>query len=394
MGTLILAAGIVAIAYILVVNAKGKPARGGRSKARGLDRVETIADRPIQLDPATLPKAWETTPGDARALRLSADVTVTLQGAVDAAREIENYLVQSRTKRFPDRAAGLAILMSRLNVEVPEIEQFRQSLLAKVRRAAAASVSAHRDIAKLRIEDPELLKDLLEEAEDEAYEKIDGRPSQWRELDELRTPRPVSLEADDSILARVNHDPRLLWVYSSCASDQAKARRIGDGESIEPWVALVDAGLAVRGGEIPPENLVTAYTLAQLNQALRPEKPLRRKAAAIPLITATRAAALPGLSRVFLIKPLDAETAHALGGFEWVRTQAALLLETVICAERAQLANLRASPGTRGANWSFYGDCCERARRLQSSDNNTGRRPSQLPPYHIGCEAYADVWIE
>jgi len=20
--------------------------------------------------------------------------------------------------------------------------------------------------------------------------------------------------------------------------------------------------------------------------------------------------------------------------------------------------------------------------------------PSQLPPYHIGCEAYADVWIE
>jgi hypothetical protein len=195
-------------------------------------------------------------------------------------------------------------------------------------------------------------------------------------------------------LATVNHDPKLLWVYSGFAGDQAKARRVRDDESIEPWVALVATGLAVRGADIPAENLVTAYTLAELNSALTPEKPIRRKAAAVPLITGDAASRLPDIRRTFLVKPMDAETVRALEGFEWTRTQAALLLETVATAERSQEAALKAPPGTRGAHWSIYGDCCEKARRLQERDGESNRRPSQLPPYHIGCEARAEVWVE
>jgi hypothetical protein len=186
----------------------------------------------------------------------------------------------------------------------------------------------------------------------------------------------------------------LLWVYSGFAGDQARARRVPDGESIEPWVALVETGLAIRGADIQAENLVTAFTLAELNAALKPEKPIRRKAAARDLLTGAAVNSLPDIRRVFLLNPMDAETSRALEGFEWVRTQAALLVETVASAERSQVAMLTAPVGTRGAHWSVYGECCARARKLQDKSDDSGRRPRQLPPYHIGCEARAEVWVE
>lgn len=394
MFTFVIIVVVAAVVYLVYISRKPSAKDGGDSNPFLSTDLGARSSHTVNLDPNVLPPAWEMVRGAHLGLKLSDSVTVTLQGPISAAQEVESYLVRSRGKSFPDRAPGLAVLMSRLNVEVPEIEEFRKSVLAKVQRAAVAAVSKNRDIAKLRAEDPDLLQDLLETAEEEALEALDGRPSMWRTLDELRVSRPTTLEADDALLAKVKHDARLLWVYSGFASDQAKARRVRDEESIEPWVALVDSGLATRGADIPAENLVTAFTLAELNDALKPDKPIRRKAAAVPQLTGPALAALPGIRRTFLVKPLDADTTRAIEGFEWVRTQAALLVETVASAEFSQIAMLKAPQGTRGAHWSVFGECCSRARKLQDQDDVSGRRPRQLPPYHIGCEARVEVWVE
>lgn len=394
MSTIVILVVIAVVVYAAYAILKGRPTR---TEHPDLHTEPTAGGRSlpsVALDLGKLPKAWETVSGEQLVLKLSESVSITLQGPLNAGQEIERYLVQTRGERFPERAPGLAILMSRLNIEVPEIEAFRKSILTKVERAALSAVAKNRDIGELRTNDPELLNDLLEEREQEAYEELDGRPSHWRDLSELRVPRPSALEGDDALLAKVNHDPNLLWVYSGFAGDQARARRVPDGESIEPWVALVETGLAMRGADIPAENLVTAFTLAELNAALRPEKPIRRKAAARDLLTGEAVNLLPDIRRVFLLKPMDAEARRALEGFEWVRTQAALLVETVASAEQSQVAMLTAPVGTRGAHWSVYGECCARARALQERSDDSGRRPRQLPPFHIGCEARVEVWVE
>lgn len=385
---------VAPIAYAVFVSRRSTPpSRGSGSHAGGAfdDRGSSPSPR---LNAATLQEAWQSIEGEFLTLRLSERISLTLKGRVDAAREVEGYLAASRGKHFVDRASGLAILMAQLNVEVPEIEEYRIAIISKLKRVALTAVSKNRDIVELQTNDPELLQDLLEEREEEAYEEFDGRPSQWRSLDELRTPRPDTLECEDALLAKVNHDPKLLWVYSGYANDKAKPRRVPDAESIESWVKLVETGLAVRGADIPAENLVAAFTLAELNDTLKLERPIRRKAAAASQLTPDVIERLPGIRRTFLLKPMDEVALRAIQAFEWVRTQAALLLETVASAERSQIANLAAPAGTRGAHWSIYGECCAKARRLQDRDSSSDRRPSELPPYHIGCEACAEVWVE
>lgn len=236
----------------------------------------------------------------------------------------------------------------------------------------------------VRPDDADLLQELSDLAEEEAFEKLDERPSHFRTLDELLIPRPDQLAADDLFLHFLGGDFDTLMAYTQSWSRPGAAVRLQDRGFVE-WTQLAKAGLALRGAEVPTEALVSVYTLAELNSVLRPTKPFRRKKdvlAAVP--SAILLEKLPDISKCFFLKPIPPEVEIAEEAFSWISTHARLTLDTVRTYEAVSESLQQGS--VEDSWYSIYGDCCEASRKASERDMSA-KPPKRLPPYHIGCDA-------
>ena len=315
-------------------------------------------------------------------VKLSSDVTFTLAGPPAAAHEVETYLRSTGHLHYPERALKLALLMSRLNVGCPEIEAWRARLIASVERQARSAASVRQSAPDLEDSDPDLYREIFEEARDEAFAELEEKPSSWRSLDELATPRPHKLSDDDAFLDYVGHDIEVLRAFDQTWVRAGAATRLHDRGFVE-WTKLVDAGLALRGADIPSEALVKVFKLSELNEAIRPPKPIRRKAEAEAQLTKQAIANLPNIGRVFYLKSMPPEVEAAEEAFGWSLTHAKLLLDTVRTFE--SVAKTLESAEGEGEYW-IHGECCKAS--INAGGREPSRRlPARLPPFHISCEA-------
>jgi hypothetical protein len=186
-----------------------------------------------------------------------------------------------------------------LNVECPEVEAWRARLVDTMQREARAIVARTSKRANLEASDPDLFDEMFKDAQEEVFDKLDEKPTSWRTLDELLVPKPEHL--NDLFLDYVKHDVDMLNTLSETWVRPGTAIRLRDHGLIE-WTRLVDAGLALRGEGIPLELLADLYFLAELNEALNPPKPFRRKAAARLVMTQELAVKLPDLKQTILLE--------------------------------------------------------------------------------------------
>lgn len=314
---------------------------------------------------------------------LSSDVTLTFSGGAEATREVENYLRSSSNLHYPERALRLALLMSRLNVECLEVEEWRKKLVASIQRRARAKIDAKATMAELHKSDPDLYKEILEDAEQEAFENLEENPCFWRTLDELLIPRPKNLSDDDMFLAYINNSIEVLSAFNLTWVKPGTAVRLTDHGFVE-WTKLVNAGLALRGADTPTDALVNLYKLAELNAVLQLPKPFRKKADAKVAITSDLILKLPDISKVFYLKPMPKNIEAAEEAFGWGLTHAKLVLDTVRTFEAVQMA-IADSRGDE-AQFQIYGECCKKSVAA-SGRNPTTRLPPKLPPFHISCDA-------
>lgn len=337
--------------------------------------------------------AWETTTENG-ILNLipSKSVSLSLVGNKDGVHEVERFLSKSATVHFPERALKLAILMSRHNVECPEVEQWRKKIVSTVHGAAKKEVAKRRDVVALAQGDSDLtddvLNDLMFDAVDRAYEELSERPSYFRSLDELEVVRPEKLNSDDAFLELASHDPERIQQYFHIEGRAGKVVFVDEDQRLQEWIELVSSGLATRGPEISAAALVAAYKLADINAAVQAAKPIRRKADAVAFLTPEVVARLPNINRAFMYKPLDQKLAQGMRDFGWIYCHACLLLETLRCAEHVKV-QLEHGIGKDDA-WHIEGECCKPSRSA-SERESTRRLPAKLPPFHVGCQAKLNI---
>lgn len=354
--------------------------RGVRAADGSAVQFEVPAERPL----VDISHNWGGTPG---VLELSRDVRLTLKGEPAAVAEVEAFL-----RTMPSQRGGyaerLAMLQARLNVECPEVEAFR----AKVVKAAD---KAGRDAVRiadpdLEQKDPTAFEELVEEASNDAFDTLDERPGDWIPLEHLRIERPTNLDTDDYLMERLGHERALVTALGYFGGAHDRAFAVERNEWLQPMIQLCERGFAVRGPDIPLDKLAASYALKDLNEALRPPKPIRRKAQAAEAMTPEVAARLPKVSLRFYIAPLGDKLEEALLAYAWAPTHARLIVTTVRTAleSAGTVADREAGDG-----WQIMGECCKRARDAELAEP-TKRRPARMPPFHIGCGATVDrTWV-
>ena len=319
---------------------------------------------------------------EGQTLILSDRVSLTLRGPNAGA--VVEQLRATIGMEWQARIPQIALSLARHNVVCPEIDAWRQRLRALADDLARKTVATGHHIAKLGHDDPDLLSDLLERARNAAFDEVaELRGLDWYARRELNIRRPRDLTTDDALLGRLN-DSGLMGAYAYAADRAGEAVRIDAGDDLEEWVKLAEAGVVRRGDAVPPEALAKVYTLEELNAALQPETPIRRRVAAALLLTPEAVARLPDIGRVFYVITPEPGTAEALAAFAWATAQARLLVITVDTAERAAKAILEGqAAGTQ--MFSIDGVCCKESESMEHEPMR--RPPGSVPPYHIGCRA-------
>jgi hypothetical protein len=347
------------------------------------------SQQPNRRAPIAVP--WETRPTErGLALELPGSITLTLIGDADGPASLEQLLRATMGQRFIERSGALAVAMSRANVECPEVEAWR------VKSLAAADRLLRKKLKEEIAADPEFLEDFdgdeqaaLDSLYGDAADELPECASHWIGRDLLRVPRPESLASDDVLLDHVQDRPEAVYALFRLAD------RIGRGFRPSKWDwmpgidALIEAGAARRGTDLPPEAVIEATKMADLRAALPEGVKIRRKADALPHLTEQVIERLPGLEEVVFIDPLPDQVAAALPAWRWSSVHAQLLLETIVCAER--VAATLEEPLGEGDEWAISGDCCKRSRAAAERDSSR-RKPKALPPFHVGCQAELEVW--
>lgn len=349
----------------------------------GSSDVEHLSQGTTNPDSGPEITAWrsEDVP-EGQKLVLSERVTLTLRGP--SAGAVVEKLRATMGMEWQSRIPQIALSLARHNVECPEVDSWRRRLRALADQLSRETVATGHDIAKLAQDDPDLLSDLLERARNAAFDEVtelhglDGRARR-----ELNVRRPRDLTTDDALLGRLN-DAALMGVYAYAADWAGEAVRIDEGGDLDEWVKLAEAGLVLRGDAVPPEALAKVYTLEELNAALQPEKPIRRRVAAALLLTPEAAARLPDIRRVFYVITPEPGTAEALAAFAWAMAHARLLVITADTAERTATA-IREGRAAGAEMFSISGDCCKDSESMERKPMHV--LPASLPPYHIGCRA-------
>lgn len=385
---LLIVAAVILVLYALYVRFVRTSKAPAKSGGATLPRKSSDA-RGIEV---TLWKSEDIPNG--QSVKLSNSVTLTFIGA--GADKVTQFLAgtvhrerdpEKRVQLARARTLNLALLMSQENIECPEVDAWRVAVLKRIEKAARAAVAEGGLLAEPGRFTDEEIEEALQDARSDALADV-GVPD-YIELEELAAPRPDDPTVDDALIARLSqHVPDVgdLMFYIKHAGTLIESHADRSKASLS---ALTAAGFALPGHAAPPDAIVERYKVAELRAAIEESQKIRRKAEAVSLLTADVAVRLPGIDRMFYIKPLSAQDAAAMAAFRWIHTHAELIATTFRCAERAAIA-VAESRGLPDVAFTISGECCRESKAWANRDLSR-RRPTSLPPFHIGCTAELEV---
>ena len=215
------------------------------------------------------------------------------------------------------------------------------------------------------------------------------------DLATLLLEEPKDFGCDDEIMRYFAEDPELYSFYlSQLDRKNPVATAKADDWGRKSWERLVDAGLALRGRDIPMQLLLEGQRLKDLNELLvgTIPKPIGKKAKALEAVLALpdleiRLSKLVSFREQFqAIPPADTNIESLSASFGYATQVAQVIFQTYDTASQTVewLHRQKETPqhykGWEIKNWTDPSPACSKVHcRTYKGD------APRLPPFHIGC---------
>jgi hypothetical protein len=209
---------------------------------------------------------------------------------------------------------------------------------------------------------------------------------------------PSDFSADDALLGVFRGETELYQFYASQLWSVGHVRSVpADNYYRKQYELLVEKNLAKRGQDIDLESILTSLRLKDLNAATQDllDKPMGRKAKAVQFALTVpdikeRLGKIVAFREMFQLREPEGVDINAIQeSFKHANAVASVLSYTY----NAGVRTLRTVEDSRGAGIDYWEimaqDCCSSCNQINGK--KTKRKPTRLPPFHVGCNCDLDT---
>ena len=290
---------------------------------------------------------------------------------------------------------SLTGLFAQYNLRVKEVESYKRKFGKLYHNKIEDLKNASQEWKDSMEKDREdLLEDFREEALSGIYERANC------DLYTLFEKEPVDITFDDELIKDYGFEN--FRTYLRFADNIEKVRILPNDNYNRPkFEKLVELGIAIKGQDIPQEEILGAMTLKDLNEvAKHPDKEFKRKNQAIEFITTLpdikeRLGSKISFRELFKLKPLPEKYStinfkELADAWSFTNEVVSLLVETYRNSKRSE-EDFRDKEYVKGYKvGNFFGgeQMCPYAKELCKKSFNKSTPP--IIPYHIGCNCHIE----
>jgi len=286
-------------------------------------------------------------------------------------------------------------LFAQYNLRVKEVESYKKKYGKlyhdKIENLKNTSEEWKDSMEKDR---EDLLEDFREEALSGIYERANC------DLHTLFEKEPVDITFDDELIKDYGFEN--FRTYLKFADNLEKVRVLPNDNYNRPrFDKLVELGIAIKGQDIPLEEILGAMTLKDLNEvAKHPDKEFKRKNQAIEFIMTLpdikeRLGSKISFRELFKLKPLPEKYSsinlkELADAWSFTNEVVSLLVDTYRNSKRAE-EDLRDKEYVKGYTvGNFFGgeQICPYAKELCKKSFSKSKPPKI--PYHVGCNCHIE----
>ncbi|MGZ8915749.1 MAG: hypothetical protein ACXW1Z_21915 [Methylobacter sp.] len=313
-------------------------------------------------------------------------LTVRGLSSTDAHR-LKGYLDEEAN--WGRRLSEITYLLAQSNATCMEIEDYVKKYRPQYEKTISDLKSASAEWNSASERDQE---DMVSEFQQRSLDGLPVQPSNRDILEPLFEDQPSDITADDELVELFAGDTELYRFYVSELWGIGKMRTVPAGDYYrKKYESLVEKRLAKRGQDIGIEQILNGIRLKDINEVLKGivEKPFGRKAKAIEFaLTVPDISERLGKTIAFrelfqLCEPENLDVQEIQKCYRHAYAVATLLKDTYV-AGACTLRTFDDSRGIKVDSWRVVADdCCESCR--SHNGRTYKRRPSKLPPFHVGC---------
>ena len=298
-------------------------------------------------------------------------------------------LLDGEAARWERNVGEIAHLVAKNNIEYVELEDYIEKTKTEIFDFIEKKKNQSHEWAHASDKDKE---DLVSEFQIEAIECVSCKPSNDRALEILIFGAPGDVTADDELVSLFSGNEDLYRFYISNLGRSSKAiSAAADDYYRKHWESLCEMALAKRGKDIPVKAILEGLRMKDINEYFsdRLEKKLTRKAKAVEYAE-SQPDVLDVLSKhmsfreLFQVsEPEGINVADIRQCYEYASAQAEIIKDTYVAGYRT-LYTLSDAKDADYDSWEVEAeDCCNQCSK--SNGKKTKRKPSKLPPFHVGC---------
>lgn len=239
-------------------------------------------------------------------------------------------------------------------------------------------------------------QDILHQIQLEAVNQLDIRPADSEAAITLLLEEPSDITADDALLEKFKDSPDTFQSLLGILGSGTKVKKLSSDDYYrKPFEELYRRGLLRRGSEIPTEDILASMTMKQMQEIAGSDAPKKftRKAQAIETLMALpdiqgRLGKVMSFRELFQLKPIDGLDMNAVAkSFTYSTAAAKTIHRTLSSSYKAESMRVNESGEEDGYEWRLESEyCCPSCRKRHGT--RWKRRPSQFPPFHVGCDAW------
>lgn len=283
----------------------------------------------------------------------------------------------------------ITFLIAQANVRCKEIDDY----ISKYRPLYIDEIEGLKAISsEWKIASEKDKVDLLLEFKQKALAVLPSKPSNEEVVSTILEDKPSDVTADDELLSLFNQETDLYRFYVSQLWSADKVRTVpADDYYRKKYEALVQKGLARRGQDINLEKILSGLRLKDINEALQEliEKPFGRKAKAIEFALKVpdmkeRIGKQIAFREMFqIVEPEGIDVKKIQRCYGHANAIATLLRDTYVSGIHT-LRNIKEGRDAAYDYWEIVAeDCCTTCK--PNHGKKYKKRPSKLPPFHVGC---------
>jgi hypothetical protein len=309
------------------------------------------------------------------------------------AEQIKSVLDESYNETSYYTAKRLTPIIARSNVRWKELDEYLAKYGERYRKSVEQMISSSTEWSSASDRDR---SDLRAEFKLAAMNQLEVRPI-GVDVSVLFDGDPEDATLDDALIDRYGFD--LLQVYLRCADGLEKVRVVpADHYSRQDFERMVEVGLAARGQEIAPADILASLKLQEMNALVvdRVEKPLRKKADAIAFLAAqgdimTLLAGAVAFRELFQLRVLPDEFSQidlAAVSRSWKHAAAVaeVMANTYSSAGRSIQFEQKNRDLSFIKGWTVWHCQCSHCQALPEKVYPKKQFPKV--PYHVGCMCF------